>query len=89
MEKQKYKRSIGIAVVVTNENEFNRVKEFLTPEICWIDWQPKMAEIETAITLKANKNSYFSVGGVGSAEYKKECGMKIVPFNENLAQYLL
>jgi hypothetical protein len=85
----KNNRSIGIAVVVTSETEFNHVKQFLTPEVCWIDWQPKMAEIETAITLKANKNSDFSVGGVGSAEYKRVSGIKTVPFSENLVQYLI
>lgn len=89
MKRLNYKRPIGIAVVVKNETEFNHVKQFLTPEICWLDWQPKMAEIETAITLKANKNSDFSSGGVGSAEYKRACGIKIVPFSENLAQYLI
>lgn len=89
MERPNYKRSIGVAVVITNEYEFNRVKEFLSPEILYLNWHKNMLKHETAITLKANKNCDFSVGGVGCAEYKKECGMKIVPFNENLAQYIV
>lgn len=89
MKRPNYKRPIGIAVIVSNEAEFNHVKQFLTPDVCWIDWQPKIAEIETAITLRANKNSDFSAGGVGSAEYKRAAGIKTVPFSENLAQYLI
>lgn len=83
------KKPIGVAVIVNNESEFNRVKEFLSPEILYLNWHENMLKHETAITLKAIKNCDFSVGGVGSAEYKKECGMKIVPFNNNLAQYIV
>jgi len=85
----KNNRLIGIAVVVKSEAEFNHVKQFLTPEILYLDWHDNMLLHETAITLRANKNSDFSSGGVGSAEYKRACGIKIVPFSENLAQYLI
>lgn len=83
------KKQIGISVVVSNKEEFDHVKRFLTPEVLYLDWHDNMKIMETSIVLKANKNSDFSSGGVGSSEYQKKCGIKIFPFSENLTQYLI
>jgi len=83
MSKQK-----GISVIVTNEAEYKKVQNFLTKEVLYIGWHDNMLTRETAVVLKAKKNSDFSTGSVGCAEYQRECGIKTVPFVENLSVYL-
>lgn len=82
-------RQTGIAVIVKSKAEFDAVKTFLTPDVLYLDWHDNMLTRETAVVLKANKNSDFSSGSLGCAEYQRECGIETVPFNENLIQYLL
>jgi len=78
----------GISVIVTTESEYKKVQDFLTKEVLYINWHDNMLTTETAVVLKANKNSDFSTGSVGCAEYQRECGIKTVPFIENLSSYL-
>lgn len=83
------KRHIGISVIVKTKEEYEKVQSFLTKKVLYIDWVPQMETTETAIVLKANKNSDFSSGSVGSSEYQKECGIKTMPFIDNLSRYLI
>lgn len=82
-------RPIGIAVIIASEDQHQRVQIFLSPEILYIPWHPNMTLRETAVVLKANKNSDFSAGKVGSAEFYRRSGIKVVPFSDNLAQYIV
>ena len=82
----KYK---GISVIVKNKSEYKKVQEFLTDKVLYVNWHRAMIDNETAIVLKANKNSDFSSGSVGLAEYQRECGIKTMPFIENLSEYLI
>lgn len=79
----------GIAVIISNGREFNHVKKFLTPEVLYLDWHKNMKLFETAVVLKANESSKYSSGSTGLAEGYKEEGFKLVPFSENLVQYLI
>lgn len=89
MKRPNYKRKIGIAVIVTNPEEYAKVQDFLGRDVAYIDWHDNMKMHETAIILKANKNSDFSAGSVGSAEYQRSCGIETLPFVENLSTYLI
>lgn len=80
---------IGIAVIVKSKEEFDAVKDFLTSDVLYLDWHENMLTQDTAVVLKANKNSDFSSGGVGGAKYMESCGIKTVPFSNNLIQYIL
>jgi len=79
----------GISVIVTSETEYKKVQDFLTKDILYIAWHDNMLLHETAVVLKANKKSDFSTGSVGRAKYQRECGIKTVPFIENLSAYLI
>lgn len=79
----------GIAVIVSSEKEFNYVKNFLTDKVLYLDWAPQMKMFETSIVLKANKNLDYSSGNVGLAQGHREAGIKVVPFNKDLIQYLI
>jgi len=65
-------RQIGIAVIVSTPEEYSKVQDFLTRDVAWVDWHDNMYKRETAIVLKANKNSDYSSGAVGCAK-----GMRI------------
>jgi len=81
-------RPKGISVIVKTEAEYKKVQDFLTKEVLYVNWHPVMETTETAIVLKADKNSDFSTGSVGLAAYQRECGIKTMPFIENLSSYL-
>jgi len=82
-------RKIGISVITKTKEDYEKVQVFLTKKVAYIDWAPQMEHTETAIVLKANKNSDFSSGSVGSAEYQRSCGIVTLPFIENLSEYLI
>lgn len=84
---------IGLSIIIKNEYEFNRVKEFLGTKNLYLNYVPQMATTETAIVVYANADSDFSTGSIGSSEYQKSEGLRLVQFNEyfknNIKEYIL
>lgn len=70
----------GLSVIIRNENQFNKVKEFLSEKVLYLDFVPKMAEIETSIVIIPNLD--YSLGNVGSSEYQKQSGLRLIEFSE-------
>jgi len=87
MKRLNYKRKTGVSVIVENEEQFNKVKDFLKPNL-YIDWHENMLTRQTAVVLKANKNSDYSNGSVGCAEYQRSSGIDTKPFTENLIELI-
>lgn len=74
--------SKGLAVIIRNEKEFNRLKEFLGEEILYLDFVPQMAEVETSVIIYYIDNKIFSIGSVGSTEYQEKYEIRHVEFSE-------
>lgn len=73
----------GLAVIVRNLQEYEKIKEFLTRKVCYLDWLPQMAETETAIVIWAKRKTDTSTGSHGSAEYYRETlGIRTVEFKD-------
>jgi len=72
----------GVSVIVKNEREFNSMKIYLGEKNLYIEWVPQMSELETAVIVKGNKKKGFSVGSVGSSEYQRNEGIKLISFEE-------
>jgi len=82
-------RKTGIAVKVNSKEEFEKVKSFLTEDVLYFDWHENMLIQQTAVILKANKNSSLSSGSIGGAKFYESMGIEVLPFKENLIEYLL
>lgn len=72
----------GKSVIIKNEEEFEKVKEYLGTKNLFLSFLPQMVETETAIVISAKKGSDFSSGSVGSAEYQRACKINTISFNE-------
>lgn len=82
-------RQTGVSMLINSEKEFNAIRDFLTEDVLYLKWHEVFTTRPTAVVLKANKNSGFSSGSLGCAVYQKESGIKVVPFSDNIVQYLL
>lgn len=75
----------GLSVVIRNEHQFNRIKSFLGEDCLYLNYVPQMAEVETAIVIfyydeDEPEEPILSTGSVGSSEYQKELGCRLVEF---------
>lgn len=71
----------GLSVIIRNEVEFNRLKEFLG-ELQYLDFVPQMGIVETGVIICYDDDTFFSIGSVGSTEYQKKHGVRLVEFSE-------
>ena len=74
--------SKGLSIIVREKEQFESIKKLLGEDILYLDWVPKMAEIETGIIIWAKKKTNFSLGSIGSTEYQREAGIRCVDFNQ-------
>ena len=72
----------GLSIIIRNKKEFDKVKEFLGAENLYLDFVPQMTVTETAVVIYADYESSFSTGSVGSVEYQKTEGLRLVEFSE-------
>lgn len=72
----------GLSVIVKNEQELNKLKEFLGDEVLYIDWIEQMNEVETSVIIWYCNEDDFSIGSVGRASYQRDFGIKTVEFSE-------
>lgn len=72
----------GLSIIIRNEYEFNRVKEFLGAENLYLNFAPQMETTKTAAVVYADYESNFSTGSTGMAEYQKEEGLRLIEFSE-------
>lgn len=70
----------GISVKINNKEEYNIIKSLLGG-LLYIDFVPQMMEKETSIVIYSEID-LFSIGSVGSSEYQKDFGFKIVDFKD-------
>jgi hypothetical protein len=73
---------IGLSIIIRNENEYNKARDFIGIEYCYIKWVSQMAEHETAIVVFADEDSHFSTGSIGSSAYQKESGLRLLEFSD-------
>lgn len=69
----------GLSVVIKNEKEFNRMKEFLG-DYLYFDFVEQMEKVETAVIIYYDDTNVFSIGSVGSAEYHRKCDIRVINF---------
>lgn len=74
--------TIGLSVQFSTEEEFNHLQNFLGHNILYLYWVPQMAEVNTAVVIFGGDEVCFSTGSVGSCEYQKNKGMRIVNFKD-------
>jgi len=74
-------KSKGLAIIVRNEMQFNRVKEFLG-DLLYLSWFEEMTTVLTAVAIYYQDDELLSIGSVGSVEYKLELGFRLVEFDE-------
>lgn len=74
-------RYYGLSVIIRTEDEFNHIKKFLSDDILWINFVPRMATKLTSIVIWADHKDY-STGSVGCAESQKEQFIRVVEFND-------
>jgi hypothetical protein len=72
----------GLSIIIRDKKEFDRVKEFLGAENLYLDFVTQMATTETSVVVFADYESCFSTGSVGSSEYQKAEGLRLVEFSE-------
>lgn len=72
----------GLSIIIRNEQEFNRVKDFLGNEILYLDFVPQMETTETGIVIYYQDSNKFSIGSVGSTEHQKKCNFRLVEFSD-------
>lgn len=72
----------GLSIIIRDKKEFDRMKDFLGAENLYLDFLPQMATTETAVVVYADCDSNFSLGSVGSSEYQKAQGLRLVEFSE-------
>ncbi len=70
----------GVSVIIRNEQEFNRMKQFLGSAL-YLDFVPQMAAIKTGIIIWS-ENPDFSTGSTGDAAYQEKCGFTLVEFSD-------
>jgi hypothetical protein len=73
---------IGLSIIIRNENEYNKARDFIGLEYCYMEWVSQMAEHETAIVVFADIDSHFSTGSIGSSTYQKDNGLRLVEFSD-------
>lgn len=71
----------GLSVIIRNEEQFNHIKKFLSEDILWVDFVPRMSSKLTSIVIWADHKDY-STGSVGCAESQKENFIRVVEFND-------
>ena len=74
-------RYYGLSVIIRTEEEFNHIKKFLSDDVLWINFVPRMATKLTSIVIWADHKDY-STGSVGCAESQKEQFIRVVEFND-------
>lgn len=73
---------LGLSIIIRNEEEFNRIKEFLG-ELLYLDFQPQMIIRETGIIIHFYDTEVLSIGHVGCAEAQRnKFKCRTVEFNK-------
>ena len=72
----------GLSVIIENVHEFNVIKEFLGDDILYLTWHKNMQLKETAVVFYAKKKTNLSMGHVGSSQYHKELGLRVVKYSQ-------
>ena len=71
----------GLSIQINNEGEFNHIKKFLSEDILYLDFVPRMENIPTGIIIWSDSKD-FSPGSVGSIEYQKSKFIRVVEFKD-------
>jgi hypothetical protein len=71
----------GLSIHITNEEEFNHIKKFLSEDILYLHFLPQMMNIPTGIIIWSDSDD-FSPGSVGSVEYQKSKFIRVVEFKD-------
>jgi hypothetical protein len=71
----------GLSIKINNEEEFNHIKKFLSEDILYLDFVPRMGNIPTGIIIWSDSGD-FSPGSVGSIEYQKSKFIRVVEFKD-------
>jgi hypothetical protein len=74
-------RYYGLSVIIRNEEEFNHIKKFLSEDVLYIDFVPKMSTKLTSIVIWSNIKE-LSTGSVGCVQSQKENFIRVVEFND-------
>lgn len=72
----------GLAVIVRNEEQFNKIKEFLGNEVLYLNWVPQMEDVETSVVIWYDDESFLSIGSVGSTVFQRDSGVRCVEFSD-------
>ncbi len=71
----------GLSIQINNEGEFNHIKKFLSEDILYLDFVPRMENIPTGIIIWSDSDD-FSPGSVGSIEYQRSKFIRVVEFKD-------
>lgn len=71
----------GLSIHISNEEEFNHIKKFLSDDILYLDFVPQMVNTPTGIIIWSDSRD-FSPGSVGSIEYQKSKFIRVVEFKD-------
>ena len=71
----------GLSVLIRTEDEFNIIKNFLSEDILYLDFQPQMSTRPTSIVIWSQLED-ISTGSVGCAQFQKERFIRVVEFND-------
>lgn len=71
----------GLSVIIRTEDEFNHIKKFLSEDILWVNFVPRMSSKLTSIVIWSDHKDY-SPGSVGCAQSQKENFIRVVEFND-------
>ncbi len=71
----------GLSIQINNEQEFNHIKKFLSEDILYLDFVPRMENIPTGIIIWSDSKD-FSPGSVGSIEYQRSKFIRVVEFKD-------
>lgn len=72
----------GLSVIVTSKQEFEKIRELLTPEYCYLNWHDDLLSIPTAVVIWAKKKTNLSTGVIGCAESQADYGLRVVEFKD-------
>ncbi len=71
----------GLSVIIRNEEQFNHIKKFLSEDVFWVNFVPRMSSKLTAIVIWSDHKDY-STGSVGCTESQKQNFIRVVEFND-------
>lgn len=74
----KYK---GLSVIIRSESEYEIMQKFLG-QYLYINWQPQIIHIATAIVIHYDNSNELSIGSVGDALLHKQLGCRLVEFKD-------